>query len=712
MSATINIFDSAFNDNHRTIKVDSGLRIEEVETLDWENTIIYVNGFERKKEYKLRDGDVATLRQFPSNQGSSARNFWQGAGWLFMPVTSAITFFVTGSSKGAILAVGDTIDNAIHDALKQEPTDTTEIGQGEQLPTISGAKNRSGANQPIPLLLGQSLYTPITLAQSYTTLDGRDGENQIFHCLYVLGYKNIDVKEVKLGIYLLSDDEKDGTSGTISTANRSLPTLEERPINQHPIGYTPPIPPYPIGGGKATIEIRPVTEALSAPSTASDSSAPRNNSITSISSVSDYSLTAKAYSDSAGATSGTPLRVYSVDVSSPRTRDSAQAGYSYTVTIDEPPVETNHIKLGFPQEQGGEREFISAVANVFKTDISHYPYADSSTRKGYHQHLELQQGSSEVDLYPQKVVQENFGTELMHPEDVAPLYVQPFSAKYPQKVQIEIMFQNLVLYDDKGKPVTNSDANYVDICIGYSLDGGQTYLPFPAFPSQNRGSGTKAIEVSDQGTYTDGNATYQVTRFKGFKNKQLRYVAEKTFDFNTVFNIPNGTVKCKNNVVEFKIFRKTEDKSITDSKYQDKCFFSAIRTWCYDYKETLKQYEEHGTQSLVIQRPIVAKYRNMTARLGFEIRAGEELKGTIDELNVLMESRARYCTITESNGEKTYTWSGTGQQNPYAVAYTKPTNNPASLALMVLQHEMLGEYAYTDEQIDMESFRVNQFKRS
>ena len=686
MSAIVNIFDSAFNDNHRTIKVDSGLRIEEIENLDWENTLIYVNGFECKKEYKLREDDVVTIRQFPSNQGSATRNVLQVVGNIFFPVTSAITYFVTGSDKGAILALGDTIDQAIHDALKQEPTDTKDIGQGEQLPTISGAKNRSGANQPIPLLLGTSMYTPITLAQSYTTVSGADGEEQTLHSLYCLGYKNVDVQAVKLGIYQLSADEKNGTSGTLNCTNMGKRSYD---IDYHDT---------PMIGGFSRMRREAYAQPLGTngypPVRASreldiDISAMLGNKYESCVIKSyDVDVHCFAYKVMKGVYKETNCTV-------------SQSGNSTLHFTAEP--------VTFPQQSlDGRTINVPATAYLFRyvirscvvtvttsLDTNHYPKEDTTRRKGYHQQLELQQTGSEVALYPQKVVQENFGTELMNYQGAEPLYMQPFSAKYPQKIQLEVNFQNLVHYADDG-----SEENItVDLCVGYSLDGGVTYLPFEPFTGSNG-----SITVSNEGTISNEYGTFRKTRFRGHKNKMMRFVAEKTFSFADVFNIPEGTVKCKNNVIEFMIWRNTVDYSVTDSKYQSKCCFSAIRTWCYDYKATLKQYEDDGIESLVIQKPIIDKYRNMTARLGFEIRAGEELKGTIDELNVLMQSRARYCIIEEVDGEKTYTWSGEGQQNPYALEYTIPTNNPASIALMLLQHEMLGEYAYTDAQIDLVSF--------
>lgn len=534
MSATINVFNSAFNNDYKTIIVEDNKTISSSIKLDFENCLISVNGDKCDENYILKENDIVTIRQFPSNDG------YDVASWIFAPVTSVIQGFSTGDWSGS---------NIVKKSLKSifesesDSITTKDVGSTESIPTISGAKNQSGAGKVIPLVIGESMYTPIYAAQAYTDIDpndGTDGENQYLHALFCLGYNNIDLRKVSLGIYPLSVDRQNGTSSE------------------------------------------------------------------------------------------------SLDCSNSEEKN------------------TVHYNLGL-----------------------------------YQQKLELRQHGEEVNLFPQKVVQENFNTELIHPEGANALVVQPFSAKYPQKIQIEIQFQNLVKYDDNGDMTENS----VEIGCAYSLDGGATYKPFNAFYAKK-----SDIKITDKGNNDFGNnkGQYKVTEFKGTKNKAMRFVAEKTFTYDEVFNTATIT-RLKNNAIEFKIFRVSEDKSESNSKLQYKVYFSSIRTWCYDYNATDNSaYDNTGTKSLVPQIPIIKKYKDITARLGFKIKAGDELSGQIDELNVVLCSRARYCTITKENGEKIYTWS--------AVDDTVPTNNPAALALMVLQHTMRGEYAYKDSQIDMASF--------
>jgi hypothetical protein len=65
--------------------------------------------------------------------------------------------------------------------------------------------------------------------------------------------------------------------------------------------------------------------------------------------------------------------------------------------------------------------------------------------------LELQQGTDEVSLYPQKVYEEQLSIELMNVEDKNN-HVTRFSAKNPLRVQVEFIFNGgLISYNDKNE---------------------------------------------------------------------------------------------------------------------------------------------------------------------------------------------------------------------------------------------------------------------
>lgn len=660
MSATINFFKSAFKNDCDTFVLEENRVLKEYLKLDWQNCLVSVNGKKADENYILQNDDVVTIRQYPSNEDACAV-----INWIVDPVGSLITGAATNNWKGSV--VGN-IENYIDGLFSQSSTSSN--SSTESIPTISGAKNQNGADKVIPLLIGESLYAPIYCAQAYTDIDptdGSDGENQYFHALYCLGYKDIDLKRVNLGIYPLTIDRQNGTSKkSLDCTNYESKYSRQSIKCEYEQTYLNNDDNISISYNN---NYQLTKLVIKLPVKKSD-----YYDIQSIDSIASYNFSVMYR---AVFSQKVPLIGNSIQFAEkiPCVVNSISL-VDNCITIEATPQKTTDYK------RNPTRAYVnvsgSAVISCTAKAIFNTLHYDINK---YNQQLELRQNEEEVGLYPQKVVQETFNTELLHPEGADALIVQPFSAKYPQKVQIEIQFQNLIKYNDDG----SKEDNEVEIGIGYSLDGGATYKPFSDFSAPN-----SAIKVTDNGTgiFADGSGTYKITKFKGQKNKAMRFVAEKNFTFSEVFNTDTVT-KLKNNAIEFKILRIREDKSESNNKLQYKVYFSAIRTWCYDYNQS----KDAG--KLIAQKPLAEKYMKMTARLGFKIKAGDELNGQLDELNVVMRSRARYCTITEDkNGEKKYSWSND----------TQPTNNPASLALMVLQHPMRGEYAYADDQLDLDSF--------
>jgi hypothetical protein len=273
--------------------------------------------------------------------------------------------------------------------------------------------------------------------------------------------------------------------------------------------------------------------------------------------------------------------------------------------------------------------------------------------------LELWQGASnrtdgEVGLYPQKVVEEQLSIELLYPsgtpeEDRA--FIR-FSAKNPQKVQLEFTFNGLISYNDKGKKQNAT----VGIKIGWRKPGSPVWEEFGPIINCNY-------------YYADTNGG--TSTFTKQNLKVMRFIAEKTFDYSEIINVPERTI-------ELRIVRTTSQAA--DGKTSDKAYLSAIRTWCFDYTASL----EAGL--LVPQVPMITKDRNRTCRLGFEIKAGSYLSGMIGAVNCIVQSCCR-------------TWDGTSWSEGGT-----PTQNPASIALKALQSPMLGTKAYPDSKLDLDSF--------
>lgn len=296
----------------------------------------------------------------------------------------------------------------------------------------------------------------------------------------------------------------------------------------------------------------------------------------------------------------------------------------------------------------------------------------------YSTQLEIKDGSTsddEVSLYSQKVVQESLNAELMFPdndEDRA-LVARPFSAIYAEKVRLEIMFNSLLSYNkDDGSEETTS----VDIGFAYSTNGGASYK---ALIQDGNWGNSDEVTIKENGTktYTSDEGiktTYQIYRFTAKKNKQMRFALDKTFAWAEL----QETMTKGLSAVEFAVRRITADS--TDTKVQDKCYFTRITSWCYDYSLS------KSAGKAMPQRPIAERFRKLTTRVGFKIKTGTNVNGTLDEFNCIVSARGQ----TIVNG----VWTTT----------TSVTSNPASMAIMCMKSPLRGKYAYKDNQIDWVSF--------
>lgn len=300
----------------------------------------------------------------------------------------------------------------------------------------------------------------------------------------------------------------------------------------------------------------------------------------------------------------------------------------------------------------GTRDLAKNTAGVTNGYVTIDGYYSVDT---YDPKIEIR-SSGECELYPQKVVEEQLNIDLMNVHGEQPLEVVRFSARYPQKVQVEVSMAGLIGYSESGKKENRT----VSVQLEYSIDGSATWIPFGSFT----GVTSYAPETG-------------ISTWTRQKSKVMRFVAERTLT-------PQEALNCTNKVIEIRVVRTNE--SATDNRSTDGVTLTAIRTWCYDYKASVESVEQGG--NLVIQRPMIAKDRDRTCRVAFKIKANNALTGTINEFNFIAQSKGR----TFVNGA----WS--------SISSTSVTQNPASIALLALQSVMRGSNAYSDAQIDLDSF--------
>lgn len=262
--------------------------------------------------------------------------------------------------------------------------------------------------------------------------------------------------------------------------------------------------------------------------------------------------------------------------------------------------------------------------------------------------LEISQ-SGVCSIYPQKVVEEQLGITLLNVEGTTLKPVR-FTAPNPQKVQIEVTINGLLSYNDQGNKINAS----VGVRVEWREGEGYTWKPFAPFANAS--------------AYDANTGTSTFTRCKP---KVMRFVAERTFAYGEIMNV-NGRV------LELRIQRTSAQP--TDGRTTDTVTLTGIRTWCFDYKKSL----ETGN-TLVAQLPMIEKDRANCCLVAFKIKATDELNGSIEAFNCMVESCARYWRPSLED------WSSD----------VAPTNNPAALMLMVMQSPTMKVRAYSDNKIDL-----------
>lgn len=176
---------------------------------------MYVNGFQVDENFILKEDDVCTIREFPRTTGASNNAIgWEIFFGILTGGASTLVSHIYYKTKGSNMyddlyawyqeemrksILGDTdldINNKEKESIKTNPS-------------LLGAKNQNGFNSPYPIVLGTHLYTPKYIGMPYTTIDGTDGDTQWYHVLFLLGYSDLLVQNIKLGTLDLASNTGD-----------------------------------------------------------------------------------------------------------------------------------------------------------------------------------------------------------------------------------------------------------------------------------------------------------------------------------------------------------------------------------------------------------------------------------------------------------------------------------------------------------------------
>lgn len=251
--AKINIYNNCFEENFKTIDFDKNKslisQIEEnvdfekyekdlVECYDPEtgktfyapleekskpSVIININGKLVDENYKVKDDDVVNVVFIPMGEhfGEKFGYAWNGgvaggisAGILLASLIPGVGHLTAALIVGAGFLVGGLLGySAGSDIVDAKYAKTTNKGQkeGDSLPDIKGAANKSLLNNPYPFVIGKRLVTPFIIGDPYTEYTN-NGKDAYIRMLYCVGYAPLKLTDFKLGDFMLAYNRSQGTS--------------------------------------------------------------------------------------------------------------------------------------------------------------------------------------------------------------------------------------------------------------------------------------------------------------------------------------------------------------------------------------------------------------------------------------------------------------------------------------------------------------------
>ena len=211
--AVITIFNNAFSDEYEQFQTNAGSKIKDV-VRTCEASLIFVNGKKEVPDYTIQEDDVCLIRILPEAQIAAPALFWYFAYQGVDALTSGGLSDQMGKfSSWTAGKVGEWL------GIKNPESPTSSDRSIASIPQIRGSKNQIGLGKTIPLVLGKHLFTPYFVGSPYTFIDPNDGSqgaNQYFCGLYMLGYSNLKISDIKLGELLLASNTSDVMNGSIA----------------------------------------------------------------------------------------------------------------------------------------------------------------------------------------------------------------------------------------------------------------------------------------------------------------------------------------------------------------------------------------------------------------------------------------------------------------------------------------------------------------
>lgn len=218
MSAFVKLIENPFEENkEKNFTIKNNTPVSEIEGFDKQRSVVYVNGRHVTNDYILRKNDVCVIRNYPAE-----------ATTVFAVIGIVALFGIALAGTDIMLKTfnGEGIWDSLHKELHPENKNTTNQEQVETLPTLSGGKNQSALGKSIPLILGKTLFTPYTIGLPYNTISGKDGEEQYYHSLFLIGYNDIEIRNVSIGLEELASNDENVTDGALSITSSKYRDLQ------------------------------------------------------------------------------------------------------------------------------------------------------------------------------------------------------------------------------------------------------------------------------------------------------------------------------------------------------------------------------------------------------------------------------------------------------------------------------------------------------
>ena len=171
----------------------------------------------------MREGDFAIVRRVPEGASSASadqqRVGGKITGWSAAAAIIGVALMLTGNVPAGLQVFITGVAGMVTGALEYYGFGGTSSSSGTSTtrPDIRGASNSASAGGKVPLILGKNRLTPYYAAMPFTDVSiGDDGKYKYLNLLFVLGYGQLKISNIRLGELLLASNSADVRNGAIA----------------------------------------------------------------------------------------------------------------------------------------------------------------------------------------------------------------------------------------------------------------------------------------------------------------------------------------------------------------------------------------------------------------------------------------------------------------------------------------------------------------